>query len=376
MTLTLVFSCAEKGGTSDKEAVNLDEFRSYHLDINQPKERFSNLVESVEIVKLEETDNSLLSDVSNLKKTDDYLVFLSGGGANVYVFDLAGNLVNKVNRKGNGPEEYTGIDDMWLVGDTLSIYSKIDTKVNRYTIDGSFIDSKKLPYQVGHVLGHENGYAMDMNYELIDDSARFRYAFLDENLEVEATYLPYKTSPSFTVYKNFQTVSSYNSGVLFFRMLSDTIYFLKDQEFRPIAHLDFGKEWFWRDKGEISAKYIEELQNHDGIWDAIMYMGEKYIYVMGLESFGSTTSSPFFLINRATDETHNLDFRKQGDTFSIKAEGWDKESMIFSIQSTQIASFLSELEDSQIKFRQGTTLEEIESSENPVLMWVKFKEEY
>jgi hypothetical protein len=39
-----------------------------------------------------------------------------------------------------------------------------------------------------------------------------------------------------------------------------------------------------------------------------------------------------------------------------------------------ISPFLSELKEDQITFRQGTTLEEIKSSENPVLMWVKFKD--
>jgi hypothetical protein len=292
----------------------------------------------------------------------------------IFIFDLNGNIVNKMNRKGYGPEEYVGIDDIWVERDTMSIYSRLDIKVNKYSIDGGFIDSKKMPYQVGHVLGYKNGYAMDMNRVLINDSSRYRYAILSENLNVVETYLSFKTSSDHTLLSSPPTVSYYKTGVLFFRQVSDTIYFLNGKNFSPIVHLDFGEEWFWNDKGETSSQYFRELREFEGVWNITMHMGERYIYVMGYEGFASQTGSPFFLIDRLTSEVHNIDFRNQADAkFKVKAQLWDKERMIFSVRSTEISSFLTELSQDQIFFAEGTTLEAIESSENPVLMWVKFK---
>jgi hypothetical protein len=45
-----------------------------------------------------------------------------------------------------------------------------------------------------------------------------------------------------------------------------------------------------------------------------------------------------------------------------------------SISPADVADFLGELDEAQWQFKPGTTLEEIESSENPVLMWVTFED--
>jgi hypothetical protein len=381
LLLLAALSCSDKETLDDKLVTNLDEFKSYSLDINQPKIKFWNLIESVEIMKLEETNNSLLPRLLKLQTTDDHLVLTSASQAgmlanqgDIFVFDLTGNIVNRINRKGCGPEEYIEINDMWLDGNTLSVYSRLGAKVNRYNLDGDFIDSRKSPYQAGHILGYENGYALDMNYELIDDSLRWRFAVLDKDLEVRATYLPYKTTPNIKFFFASQTLTRYKNGVLFLRQVSDTVYFLKDNALSPIVHLDFGQEWFWNEKIDISRQYLQEIQRDDGIWNIDMHMGEKYIYAIGVQGFSSDGDTPYFLVDRLTNEVHNINFRTQGDTkFSVRAEGWDGERMIYSMSSDKIAPFLSELSENQIKFRQGTTIEEIESSENPVLMWVKFK---
>jgi hypothetical protein len=55
--------------------------------------------------------------------------------------------------------------------------------------------------------------------------------------------------------------------------------------------------------------------------------------------------------------------------------GWEEDRLMLSVTSSDVSGILSALDENQIKYREGTTLEEIESSENPVLMWVKFKEE-
>jgi len=44
------------------------------------------------------------------------------------------------------------------------------------------------------------------------------------------------------------------------------------------------------------------------------------------------------------------------------------------MNSLEVANLLSELEDGQWSFTEGTTLDVIESSENPVLVKVKFKD--
>lgn len=49
--------------------------------------------------------------------------------------------------------------------------------------------------------------------------------------------------------------------------------------------------------------------------------------------------------------------------------------MLIAINSLDLAQLLGELDSSQYAFNEGSTLEEIESSENPALMWVTFKDD-
>jgi hypothetical protein len=44
------------------------------------------------------------------------------------------------------------------------------------------------------------------------------------------------------------------------------------------------------------------------------------------------------------------------------------------MNSLEVTNLLNELEDNQWSFTQGTTLDIIESSENPVLLKIKFKD--
>ena len=57
-----LFSCSS-GGSSDTPPteVDTDAFKSYKIDVDSDKTPFSDLVESVELMRLEETDEALLS---------------------------------------------------------------------------------------------------------------------------------------------------------------------------------------------------------------------------------------------------------------------------------------------------------------------------
>lgn len=61
------------------------------------------------------------------------------------------------------------------------------------------------------------------------------------------------------------------------------------------------------------------------------------------------------------------------DPLNIKPIQWEGNKLAMSLPSAELSPFLSELTEDQIVFSSGATLEEVESSENPVLIWVKFK---
>jgi hypothetical protein len=377
--LTLIhLSCSSNNSTEqESELANIsDDFKSYNLDIDLPQKRFADLIASVEVIRLEETDNSLLSYIRNLQKTDDYLVFtISGPESDVFVFDRSGNSVRKINRKGNGPEEYDNISDLWLESDTLVIYSRQESKILRYDLKGNFIKSQKLPNRVGHIYGYENGYAMEMNRYPLNDTSYYRYATLDQNLEISGSYIPFDDKMEGMIYFSNNSITPYKDGVTLFRMMSDTVYRLSENRFTPFVHFDFGSDWYWTESNPVAVEFGDIMQTTDKVWRAVAHMGDRRIWAIPYSGYSNETAPPSFSIDRSNGRIDAVDMTKADKPNSVAVPlAWDKDQLIFTVQSPDMRSFLSELSQDQIKFRQGTTLEEIESSENPVLIWVKFKD--
>tara|TARA_R110000796_G_scaffold74374_1_gene167266 strand:- start:244233 stop:245441 length:1209 start_codon:yes stop_codon:yes gene_type:complete len=376
LLLLVTFSCSKNASEKKNEAVVVtDDFKSYRLDRDLSLERFSDLIESVELVRMEETDNSLLSYIYDVHQSKDQLVFTSGRESNVFVFDLKGNFVRKINRKGEGPEEYLNITDLWLEGDTLAIYSRNQTSVKRYSLEGDFIRSEKLPASPGHLYTYNHGYAMEMNYRPINDTSYYRYATLDKDLKLIDMYQPVDKHIPAGLTLGTNSITPYKDGVTLHRMMSDTVYYLNDKGFAPLVHLEFGQDWYWNEGKDVTPDFVQVMQETEKVWTATAHIGDHLIWVFTYSGFSEGIVAPSFLIDRALGIVHNVDMRKTDKSNNVAIPiGWDNEQMIFTIQSPNVASFLSEFNEDQIKFREGTTLEEIESSENPVLMWVKFKE--
>ena len=99
LLLSVIWACAGKEEVS--QSSNLDEFRTYPIDINATAKRFSSRVEAVEVTYLEETDSSLLSYPYKMSFYEDKMVFPSGGKGDIYVYSDQGKYINHFNNKGN-----------------------------------------------------------------------------------------------------------------------------------------------------------------------------------------------------------------------------------------------------------------------------------
>ena len=69
--------------------------------------KFEDLVEKVNIVRLETRDDLILPDYVSIKITDDYIITIGNG--RIDQFDNKGNHVRKLATKGRGPNEFINI---------------------------------------------------------------------------------------------------------------------------------------------------------------------------------------------------------------------------------------------------------------------------
>ncbi len=370
LTSFFLLNCGGQSEVQEAVVERQDSFQSYQLDLKGESIPFADLIDKIEITRLEETQESLLGFVRQVEFYEDKMVIPSGNEGSIYVFSKTGKFLNKINRKGEGPEEYTSYNDVWLEGDTLVLYN-YRRSINRYDLAGSFISRDKMLEHAAHVHVYESGYALDMNYRLTQDSLQYALVTLDQEMKLTKVFLPFSKIPDFWVSFSEKTVFLSENDLFYFPMMTNTVYKIHSDTVRPYIHYDFQDDWYFQPGVEVSDAVFTEAETKGQVWFMSNKIGRNYIY---LTANLGMSQNKVFLIDRNTNENIRIDFENQSEEdYQMASVHWQGDELLVSLQSTQLSELLDQLDQDQYSFTEGTTLEEIESSENPVLVWVKFK---
>ena len=107
LIVSLLFvNCNNKSSTEDEIDIIAVEF---------PEKPNNNLISEnltlSNIVALETVDASLIKHIKKIIRHNDKLIILNAG-VEVLIFDKDGKFLHKINKRGNGPNEYTNIVDI------------------------------------------------------------------------------------------------------------------------------------------------------------------------------------------------------------------------------------------------------------------------
>lgn len=368
LTPFLLLSCGSE--SEEVQAVNIDVFQSYPLDIKDDKKLLTELIESLQITRLEETEESLLRHVGRVEFHEDKMIFPDNKGT-FYTYSNAGEFLSKFNRKGDGPEEYSRLTDFWIEDGIIGIYS-LGQSVNRYNLEGDFISRDRLDERAAHVYPYKSGYALDMHIRYTQDSLKYSLVTVDDKMKIDQTFLPFDKYPGFISSQYLNSFFTLNDDLFYLHTMSDTVYRITTDSVAPYIHYDFQEDWYFKPDVEVKADFSEEQRRKKQVWFVLNHIGPDYIYLF-------TTLGPRmdydFLIDRKTKRSVSLEFRiKANEKLDFYAIEWYGDELLISLRSSQLIDLLDQLDPGQYSFTEGTSLEEIESSENPVLIRMKIKE--
>tara|TARA_R110001592_G_scaffold135241_2_gene351388 strand:+ start:3108 stop:4250 length:1143 start_codon:yes stop_codon:yes gene_type:complete len=372
LMLALVLGCAQKGEVNYRDATNLDEFKVLPIDIEAEEFKLLDVIDEIELIHLEEGQEGLITEIRSLIKSPDKFVFTTTSEWDIFIYSQLGEFINKFNHKGEGPEEYQNIQNLWVKGNTVFIYSKVTNRVLEYSFQGRFISSAKVDEGYQDIFPLNDGYLAHYR----DDNWKLMLVFLGLDFKKQSTALPRKDVQDF-MSLTWNTFNKYKGNVVYRTVLNDTIYLIsQDREVKPIIVLDFGNDWLWSDP-EVQAKPGQAMNfvgEKKKVWAVESHLGEKYIYLSYGLGFGEGVVT---MLDRETGGQFRIELKKKdGEYIGFYPIQWDGDRLLVSMPAYDAVDLISGLKSEQVKYRQGTTLEEIESSENPVLMWVRFKEEY
>ncbi|KOF03505.1 hypothetical protein OB69_06380 [Roseivirga seohaensis subsp. aquiponti] len=369
-------SCSGTNNTAESLSSSSDEFKVFTIDLKAEKSKLSTLIDEVEIMRLEEGEEGLLSTIAYFNEIEDGFVFTSGEEKGVFIYSSTGELRKKINHSGKGPAEYSDIKGLWVKEDTLFVYSFYIKKVLKYNLDGRYLGESKLVHNYGDIYPNGKSYVADLSSYGFYDSVKYKLAFLDTDFQSKSFSIPQNLPPPFPVRVSLNSFSPYKDALTYKTLTSDSVFLVEGDQARPLLKMDFGNDWLWSDPDvlENPEQASNFLQTKQKVWTLNASIGERYVFYY----YGLGLNTPTWaLLDRYTSKETRIDLTKtETEQFGINALQWSGDRLLVAFQSTDVANFLKELDKTQFKFREGTTLEKIESSENSVLMWVKFKEGY
>ena len=133
MLVCLLASC---GGGSQKTSDGM----TIGMKTNAPVEE---LIKDATLIPLETTDDCLLGDLEKILESDGRLYIQDMKGTTIFVFDISGKFLYKIERRGEGPEEYLEVADFDVMDGVIYVLSRVNKRILAYDEKGKCV--KMIP---------------------------------------------------------------------------------------------------------------------------------------------------------------------------------------------------------------------------------------
>lgn len=195
-----------------------------------------------ETIPLESTEHSLLGNIDKMLIKNNHMYILDKKIAEaIFVFDEKGKFIYKIDRSGQGPGEYSSLDDFTIDEKTGSLLIlDADQRKILYFEGSTFTHEKKIPYDISFISSNGENFIGVTNY-CDGEGQECHHVLLFDNdfnlikKEESFVYDPQKIEwdlrlPLFTyAQKNFYTKS-----------FSNYIKLVNEDSVRNFVHIDFG----------------------------------------------------------------------------------------------------------------------------------------
>ena len=198
----------------------------------------------------------------------------------------------------------------------------------------------------------------------------FSLVTLDDQMKLDKTFLPFDKYPVSQVAFSPSTFSTLGDDLFYLRMMSDTVYRVTADSAVPFIHYDFQEDWYFQPGiEEVTGSVYEAASRKEQVWFIYSHIGQNYIYLY--TTLGPRKNYAFF-IDRETKQSVSIESKTStGERLDLSPIRWNGNQFLIALNSIQFVDLLNQLDQEQYSFTEGTTLKEIESSENPVLVSVK-----
>lgn len=204
------------------------------------KETMANI--SARLVRLESNDSNFIdTESSRLYLTNDWIFVLENAQRYILRYDLTGKFVNKINRKGQGPEEYITTGNIFVNEDAIFISDL--RKMQEYDFEGNYKETILPPKKDGQLeLGQ---FSIDSKGRIVqarDYITDSRLMVYDKEGNLLSEYFPTPDNLRNFMYVQgcYYSMGNYEDGIYFTNYFDTNVYLLRNDSVETIATFDFG----------------------------------------------------------------------------------------------------------------------------------------
>lgn len=171
---------------TNNQEVQLDRIQ---VDVNRSTNKYTFddfFVYSHHIV-LETTEESLLSFIDKLQIQDERVYILDRSEKSIFVFDLEGRFVNRMNRFGQSSNEYISVSDIDVSDNgQILVNDYLGRKILKYDANGDFIEAIHTPASSRSFkfLG-KHRYALDLRNGVSTGEDNYNYICFEKDAVIE-----------------------------------------------------------------------------------------------------------------------------------------------------------------------------------------------
>ena len=281
-----------------------------HVDVSSPDFLTHNNVIDKKIIQLETTDESVFGDISKLLVADDRIFILDGQVAQgLFVFDMQGNFLFNVGRRGGGPGEFYSINDFFLdtLNRSISIYDANMRKLYYYDWTGKYThthDFSKLWLFACCPLDSKT-FALDFTKTALFAN-RFHLLLVDDDNEAFFRYKPLEMDYGLANNFHIAFYSGHNK-TYYVPTLCDTIFEIDTTGIVGGIHIDFGKSMLPHD-------FLKDVRHSE---HAKKLLSSRYCY--GVKDISETTDMLSFIYHYGDHKSVAFYDKKSQKTYNAIA---------------------------------------------------------
>ena len=351
---------------------------------NKPDFPVDSCFAKIEYVKLGNTGDVLIGQVTHLLFTPDHIIVGDNRNANaVFVFDRKGNARTVINRFGRGPQEYLSINDVFLTPDkkTIGITDRAGQKLLYFDLDGRFKWKTSLPFSF---YCSKTEWIDDETMMLVSDGVHINSSPVSESYPDKEDLLFITDTTAQNIHGS-TFVNPFDVHIFHFRPLDvkrfddriyackafgDTIYQVTKESIFPRYWLDMkgigGVANFGKD---ITAEKLNAAPNYTNFPNIYVESDDYALFIL-------TKKNLMFpvLFNKQTKKTYNVDPSHSRTALGMhlfSAKFAHDKQFVAAVPAFQFLAFCPDVPGVEL---QNEIKEGLTDEDNPVLLFYTLKD--